>query len=183
MSYEQACMANPRYEYYTSLLETLVNYKYRNNGPLSNEKIQQSVSRVMAETEEEGRDAKRISNNVTMDDSSSFHNCTIPPSQGEITNVTSVHSTISPSHGDITSVTSERRIYLINEFNELTFQSKINNLEEDDAESDQNSDSKVATYTTNVNSPQMFSSTFSPQRSSQTQSVRFTSGPRKMSQE
>ena len=66
-----------------------------------------------------------------------------------------VHSTISPSQGEIASVTSERRIYLdmlaeiIIGFNELTIQSTINNSEEDDAESDP----KVATYTTNGNSP------------------------------
>ena len=42
----------PRDEYYTNLLETLVNYNDRNIDPLSNEKIQQAVRRVMAETEE-----------------------------------------------------------------------------------------------------------------------------------
>ena len=45
-------MATPRDEYYTDLLETLVNYNDRNNGPFSNEKIQQAVSRVMAEMKE-----------------------------------------------------------------------------------------------------------------------------------
>ena len=41
----------------------------------------------------------------------------------------------------------------INGFNELTIQSTINDSEEDDAESDQNRNSKVDTYTTNGNSP------------------------------
>ena len=64
--YEQACMATMKYKYYTKILETLVDYNDRNNAPLSNENIRQSVSRVMAETEEEERDARRNSNNVTM---------------------------------------------------------------------------------------------------------------------
>ena len=41
----------------------------------------------------------------------------------------------------------------INRFNELTIKSTINNSEEDDAEIDPNRDPKVATYTTNRNSP------------------------------
>ena len=112
VSYEKACMVTPRYEYYTNLLETLVNYNDRKNGPLSNKKIQQAVRRVMAETEEEERDAKCNANNVTMDtilnismsqttlDSTPIgfkNNCTISPSQGDIPNLTSVNSTISPS--------------------------------------------------------------------------------------
>ena len=47
--------------------ETLVDYNDRNNVPLSNEKTQQAVSKVMAETEEEERDTKRNASNVTMD--------------------------------------------------------------------------------------------------------------------
>ena len=147
VTYEQACMATPKEEYYSKMLETLVNYNDRNNGLFSNEKIQQAVSRVMAETEEEERDAERNANHMTMDTISPFHNCTISPfhnctispSQGEITNVTSIHSTISPSQGEIVSVTSERRISsdmlaeTINGFNELTIQSTINDSEEDDA--------------------------------------------------
>ena len=93
-----------------------------------------------------------------------FNRYIISPSQGDIANVTCVHSTISPSQGDIASVTSERRISLdvlaetINGFNELTIQSTINDSayydsEEDDAERDPNSDPKVATYITNVNPP------------------------------
>ena len=44
-----------------------VYYNDCNNVPLSNEKLQQAVSKVMAETKEEERDAKRDANNVTMD--------------------------------------------------------------------------------------------------------------------
>ena len=49
------------------MFETLVNYNDLKNAPLSNEKILQAVSRVMAETEEEECDAERNANNLTMD--------------------------------------------------------------------------------------------------------------------
>ena len=49
------------------MLETLVNHNDRNNGPLYIEKIQQAFSRVMAETEDEERDAESNANHVTMD--------------------------------------------------------------------------------------------------------------------
>ena len=146
------------------MLETLVDYNDRNNSPLSNEKIQQAVSRVMAETEEEERDAERDFNNVTIDTFFNQYPVT-NNTQGDIATVTSVHFTISTSQGEITNVTSERQISseimaeTINGFNELKIQSTINDSayddsEEDDAESDPNSDPKVATYTTNRKSPQ-----------------------------
>ena len=46
-------MVTTRDKYYTKILETLVDYNDFNNAPLSNEKIQQEVRRVMAEMEEE----------------------------------------------------------------------------------------------------------------------------------
>ena len=49
------------------MLENIVNHKDRHNEPLSNEKLQQAVSNVMAETEEEECDDKRNTNNLTMD--------------------------------------------------------------------------------------------------------------------
>ena len=52
---------------YKKILEMLVDYNDRNNAPLSNEKIRQSVSRVMADMEQEERDAKLNANNVTID--------------------------------------------------------------------------------------------------------------------
>ena len=45
----------------------LVSYNVRNNGSFSDELIQQAVIKVMAETEEEERDAEHNSNQVTMD--------------------------------------------------------------------------------------------------------------------
>ena len=60
-------MATPRDEYYTNMLETLIDHYYRHNAPFSSEKLQRAASRVMAETEEEECDAKRNANNVTMD--------------------------------------------------------------------------------------------------------------------
>ena len=59
-------MATTKDKYYMKIFETLVDYNDCNNASLSNEKIWLSVSRVMSETEEEERDAKRNSNNLTM---------------------------------------------------------------------------------------------------------------------
>ena len=53
MSYEQACMATPRDEYYKNMLETLIYRNDRHNAPLSSENIWQAVITVMVETEEE----------------------------------------------------------------------------------------------------------------------------------
>ena len=53
VAYERACMATTKDKYYTKMLETLVDYNDRNNSSVSNEKLRQAVSRVMAETEEE----------------------------------------------------------------------------------------------------------------------------------
>ena len=52
VAYEQACMANPRDKYYMNMLETLVDYNYCHNAPLSNEKLRQAISTVMSETKE-----------------------------------------------------------------------------------------------------------------------------------
>ena len=49
----------------------------------------------MVEMKEEERDSKLNANEVTMDNL--FNHSIISPSQGEISNMTSVHSTISPS--------------------------------------------------------------------------------------
>ena len=72
-------MATTKDKYFTKVLETLVNYNDRNNGTLSNGRIQQEVSRVMAETEEEEIEAELIANNMTMDTISPLHNYTIAP--------------------------------------------------------------------------------------------------------
>ena len=104
LSYKRVCMATPIYEYYTKMLKTLIDHNDRHNAPLYSEKLQQEVSIVMAETEEEERDAKHSANNVTMD--TFFNHSIISPSQGEIAIMTSVHSTISPSQGEIANMTS-----------------------------------------------------------------------------
>ena len=146
MTYERACMATTKEKYYTKMLETLVDYNDRNNAPLSNEKLRHAVSKVMAETEEEERDAERNTNNATVD--TLFH-------QSPVTNNT---------QGDISNVKNERRISLetlaetINGFNGLMIQSKINDSayydsEENDSEIDPNSNPKVATHTTNGYTP------------------------------
>ena len=50
-TYEKACMATPRDKYYENMLETIDDYNYGNNTPLSNEKLRQAIGTVMAETE------------------------------------------------------------------------------------------------------------------------------------
>ena len=49
------------------MLETLDDYNDCNNAPLSNDKLRQEASKVMAETKEEEHDSKRKASNVTMD--------------------------------------------------------------------------------------------------------------------
>ena len=49
------------------MVETLTGHNDCHNVPLSNEKILQAVSTVMAKTEEEERDAGLNANNATMD--------------------------------------------------------------------------------------------------------------------
>ena len=66
VTYERVCMATTKEKYHTKMLETIVDYNDRNNVPFFNENIKQEVSKVMAETEEEERDAGRNANNVTM---------------------------------------------------------------------------------------------------------------------
>ena len=73
-------------KYYTKMLDTLVDYNHRNNLPLSNEKLQQVVSKLIAEMEEEERDAKCNANDLTMD---TFYNYSpiTTNTQGEIANM------------------------------------------------------------------------------------------------
>ena len=98
-------MANPIDEYYRNMLETLIDHNDRHNTSSYSEKLRQAVSIVVAEMEEEERDAEHNANNVNMD--TIFNHSTSSPSQGDILNVTSVHSTISPSQED-SNVTNGR---------------------------------------------------------------------------
>ena len=69
------------------MLETPVDYNDRNNSPFSNKNLRQAVSEVMAETEEEEREAKCNANNVTMDTFCRQYPVTTN-TQGENSNVT-----------------------------------------------------------------------------------------------
>ena len=141
--YERACMATPRDEYYTKMLETLIDHNDRHNAPLSSEKLQQAVSKVMAETEEEECEAERNANNVTMD---TFL-------QSPVT----IYTQRKYANG-----TNERRIASYNmketikEFHGLTIQSTISDSayydsEEHAALSNPKIDSSVATNTSDRN--------------------------------
>ena len=59
-------MATPKDKYYNTLLKTLVDDNNRNGATLSNEKLRQSVGKVMEETEAE---IERNMNKITMDTS------------------------------------------------------------------------------------------------------------------
>ena len=67
VSYERACMATAREEYYKKMLYFLLDHNDRHVTPLSSKNLQKAVSRVMAETEDEEEYAKHNVNKVTMD--------------------------------------------------------------------------------------------------------------------
>ena len=50
MIYERAWMATQEYEYYTNMLETIIEHNDRHNVSLSNEKLRQAVRTIMAKT-------------------------------------------------------------------------------------------------------------------------------------
>ena len=121
-------MATPKEKFFMNLLENLDDYNDRHNAPFSNEKLLHVVSKVMAETEEEERDAKRNANIVTMNTFYQFPATT-------------------NTHRKIANVTNERKFSsdilseTIRGFKGLTLQSTVNdsayyNLEENDAEID-----------------------------------------------
>ena len=62
MSYERACMATPREEYFTKMLDSLLEHNHRHGIPFSSKNVQEAVRRVM---EEEAKYAKRNVNNFT----------------------------------------------------------------------------------------------------------------------
>ena len=101
--------------------------------------LQQVVSKVMAEMEDQERDAKRNANNITVDNFSQSPVTT--NTQGRIANVTNERQISSDILADTIKV-----------FKGLTLQSIINNSayynsEEDDTERHPNRNPKVATHT------------------------------------
>ena len=89
------------------MLENIIHHNDCHNAPLFSDKLQQVVRIVMAEMEEEERDAKYNANNVTMENF--FNRSIISPSQGDIAKITSVNSTIPPSQ-EYANVTNKRQI-------------------------------------------------------------------------
>ena len=72
VTYERACMANPRDKYYEKMLDTLVDYNDHHNALLSKENLRRAISKVVAKTEEEERNIISYANNVTMDNFCKF---------------------------------------------------------------------------------------------------------------
>ena len=66
VTYQRALMATPKDKYYNTLLDTLVKYNNLRGEPLSNDKIQQAVGKVIEETEAE---FERNYNKITCDTS------------------------------------------------------------------------------------------------------------------
>ena len=64
VSYERAYMATPKEEYFGEMLDQIIKHNHRHGTPMSNEKLQEAVIRIMEDKE---RDAKRNVNNVTTD--------------------------------------------------------------------------------------------------------------------
>ena len=108
-------MATIKDKYYTKLLETLFDYNDNHNAPLSHDNLWKAISTVMAEKEEEEREAEWNAHNVTMDNF--CHQSPVTTNtQGEIANVTNERQNTS----DILAIS-------LKVFNGLTIQSTINN--------------------------------------------------------
>ena len=124
---------------YKKLLKTVIYYNYYHNAQFFNENFRQAISTIMAEMVEKKLESKHNANNVNMDPF--CQSLATTNTQGKIAN--------DPNKKRISSKILPETIKL---FKGLTLDSTINDstyyhLEEDDAESDPNSDPKVATHT------------------------------------
>ena len=64
VSYEGVCITTPKEEYFTDILDSLIEHSCCHDTPLSSKNLRESVIRVMEDKE---NDAKCNVNNVTMD--------------------------------------------------------------------------------------------------------------------
>ena len=60
-------MATAREEYFTKILDSLIDHNYRHGTPFSSENLQEAGIRVMEEAEEGENDSKLNVNNINMD--------------------------------------------------------------------------------------------------------------------
>ena len=134
VTYEQACMASPRDKYYTKMLETLVDCNEHNNTPFSNQKIQEAISKVMAETEAEKRNIISDTHNVDMDTFSPYPVMT--NTQGE--NANTILTSDRLNNSDM--LEEILKVLTIND-------AGYYNSDKNDSEGDPTSDPKVATHT------------------------------------
>ena len=114
VTYERACMATQEEEYYTGLLETMLEHNDRTKTPLSKEKLQQEINIIVEETEE----GKLNANNVTTD--TFIH----PP---VTTNIPSEKTDVANERQVCSDIMTET----IKLFNTLTLQSTINDSADD----------------------------------------------------
>ena len=109
MMYERACMATPKDNFFEKMLETIVDHNNRRNAPFLNENIQQAVSKVMAETEDE----ERNSNNVTMEESNANSVTMDTLCQSPVTTNIQRNNANFPNERRISSVILAERIKMI----------------------------------------------------------------------
>ena len=64
VTYEVVCVATQKEEYYTDLLETIIEHKDRSKTPLSKEKLWQAINTIVEEMEDEECDSKHNNNYV-----------------------------------------------------------------------------------------------------------------------
>ena len=93
--YKRACMGTSREKYYMKMYENLVDYNDCNNAPLSNDKIRQTISKVIIEKEADERDITSDCHNVTMDNF--FQYPVTTNTQGENANAISTSERVNNS--------------------------------------------------------------------------------------
>ena len=71
---KRACMATPRYKYYTKLFRTITDCNDRNGAPLSNEKIRDTINRFISEEEVDSHNITSDVHNLTVDTLSQMPN-------------------------------------------------------------------------------------------------------------
>ena len=64
---ERVCMATPKDKYHTKMYKTLVDYNERNDAPVSNEKIQQEMRKLITKEEADARNITSDAHNTTAD--------------------------------------------------------------------------------------------------------------------
>ena len=84
-AYKRACISTSREKYYTKVYKTLVDSNDRNDASFSNEKIQQSIRKVIVEEDVDARNITLDAHNITEDNF--CQKLVTPNTQGENENM------------------------------------------------------------------------------------------------